>query len=170
MLAVMRTAMCTVAAFCIACGSETGSIDASIASDARFPCRVADGGHHVGYLPEGRMCTTCPDGELGNTACRAEYGEPDGCTTYCESAAVCARYCEGDCRYLAAAETCETSEDCLLNGQPAICDPLCGTPGGCRFCFRDSECEALLGAEGFCNQACGVCCTGLGGSHPCQPC
>jgi hypothetical protein len=106
------------------------------------------------------MCLFCMPDETGTAACVEEYADSTDCIVYCEDA-LCARFCEGECRYAFASEspTCTPgSLECDLGGIPAVCDPLCGVPGGCRYCYSDAECQELLGPAGVCRHHCGTCC------------
>jgi hypothetical protein len=162
-------------AILLGCGGGPTAAGDGGGSDGPRDCRWgADAGAALGLIDTGDACDACGvRAEDGNAECQAQYEVGDGCFAYCKDG-LCLRHCDGECRLDWFPEGCAPGDGtCHLDsGVHVVCDPTCGAAGVCRWCYRDEECEAELGATARCQSHCGTCCRpgdGYGpGELPCS--
>ena len=161
-----------------ACDDDAATpADAGVTADAppSAACgALLDGGWlHLVVVGDG-TCQSCTSADSECAGLAAAI--PATCTPYClTDVGLCLQRCDG--------EGCTTDPDagvCAPGGsgcQPPYftvagvyqCDPTCGTPGGCRDCVFDSECQRDYGPEAVCQRHCHLCCGGTSGND-CTSC
>ncbi len=140
-------------------------------SDPEGACRSTAGDPYLGQIPADGECELCSS----NAECVEVYGSTldEGCTAICKDRG-CEKYCAGDCPAWFDAGACTVGDGscpAARNG-PHVCDPVCGSAGGCRHCAYDEQCEQEIGPGAICVIHCGTCCrpgdNGSDGGFPCN--
>ncbi len=159
------TLFVAVAGLCgLGCNREPAGGD----PDASAACSDSASPANLGRIAVDGGCRACSHSYFsdpaGDAVCQAEYAAtiPAGCRAYCDSSGpgLCKRTCPDECSFVPDAGGCVPGTLACTEAYGKafiVCDPTCGTGGGCRRCAFDSECEAELGPGSACIRHCGMC-------------